>query len=406
MARSVSPNLGWVVLSEADRAAAERRLAASATEGTRDELGFGTIHFAYADRFFPGTSVQQTRIRYIWFICWAYEELRRSRRSEVFSNEALREIEIRTGKKLLRSFENPNRSGIIGWTRFRVGAEPVLMPSAIYWNALKLWGMVRPRENTGQPPGQAELQARWREWTSESKRHHELSQEKLDPIFVDLPPTPDGWARGDSELTFDLTPQEAQLIKHGWKYAVEAEGLQESLMSKLAHAGNTPNLMWTRRVFDLGSAEDKLALGRAQKAASLVCIGRALYAAMIEELKNQDVRDCVKSEIHRDYLERLRLEHSPRALSLDLNELRLDVPKLSKQLFDLLQIIQEWSQQGGSFDRLKPIFFEREFSLKDTRAMLAPAAFRRRETWTVSEPAQPLNYRWPVVRTFLQDLSA
>ena len=41
------------------------------------------------------------------------------------------------------------------------------------------------------------------------------------------------------------------------------------------------------------------------------------------------------------------------------------MPKLSKQLFDLLQAIQEWSQQGGSFDRLKPIFFEREFSLKD-----------------------------------------
>ena len=196
------------------------------------------------------------------------------------------------------------------------------------------------------------------------------------------------------------------MIKDGWKYAVEAQGLQESLMSKLAHAGSTPNSMWTRRVFDLASAEDKLALSRAQKVASLVCIGRALYAAMIEELKNEDVRDCAKSEIHRDYLELSRLEHSPGALSLDLNELRSDVPKLSKQLFDLLQIIQEWSQQGGSFDRLKPIFFEREFSLKDARAMLAPAAFKRRETWTVSEPAQPLNYRWPVVRTFLQDLSA
>ncbi len=44
----------WPVLSEADRAAAERRLAASASEGTRDELGFGTLHFAYADRFFLG----------------------------------------------------------------------------------------------------------------------------------------------------------------------------------------------------------------------------------------------------------------------------------------------------------------------------------------------------------------
>lgn len=406
MARSISPDLGWVVLSEADRAAAERRLAASASEGTRDELGFGAIHFAYADRFFPGTSVQQTRVRYIWFICWAYEELRRSRRSEVFSNEVLRGIEVRTGKKLIRSFEILNRSGIIGWTRFKVGAEPVLMPSAIYWNALKLWGMVRPRENTGQSPGQAELHARWNDWTNESKRHDELSHESPEPVFIDLPPAPDDWARKDSELTFDLTTQEAQLIRDGWKSAVEAQGLQESLMSKLAHARTTPKTMWTRRVFDLASAGDKLALSRAQKAASLVCIGRALYAAMIEELKNGDLRDRAKSQIHQDYLEMLRLEHSAGALSLSLIELKSDVPKLSKQLYDLLQAIQEWSQTGGSFDRLKPAFLEREFFLKDTRAMLAPAAFKRRETWTVSEPAQPLNYRWPIVLRFLQDLSA
>jgi hypothetical protein len=405
MARSVSPNLGWVVLSEADRAAAERRLAASATEGTRDELGFGTIHFAYADRFFPGTSVQQTRIRYVWFICWAYEELRRTRRPEAFSSQALREIEVRTGKKLLGSFDNLSGSGVIGWTRFKVGAEPVLMPSAIYWNALKLWGTLRPRENTGQPPGQAELHARWADWMSESKRHDELSNETVEPIFVDLPPVPEGWSKKDSKLTFDLTSQEAKLIKEGWKSAVEAYGVRESLISKLADAGKSATDMWSRRVFDVASAEDKIALRRAQKVASLVCIGRALYAAMIEELKNADARGGMRSELHRDYLEQLRIRHSSDALSLDLMELSLDVPKLSRQLFKLLQVIQEWSQNGGSFERLKPIFFEREFFLKDTRAMLAPAAFKRRETWTVSVPARPLDYRWPVVRTFLRDLS-
>lgn len=68
MSQSTTPKIGWVVLSDADRAAAERNLAANASEGTRDELGFGAIHFAYADRFFPGTSVLQTRLRYVWFI--------------------------------------------------------------------------------------------------------------------------------------------------------------------------------------------------------------------------------------------------------------------------------------------------------------------------------------------------
>lgn len=401
-----SPNLGWVVLSEADRAAAERRLATNDAEGTRDELGFGAIHFAYADRFFPGTSVQQTRIRYIWFVCWAYDELRRSRRSSSFSTTALREIEVRTGKKLLRTFKDPNRSGIIGWTRFRVGAEPVLLPSAIYWNALKTWNVLRPREHTGQPPGQAELHARWPDWTSANGRRDELSDEFGQPLFVDLPPAPDGWLRKDSELSFDLTRQEARLLRASWKSASDGSGRQETLMSKLAHAERLATSMWGRTVLDLASADDKEALSRAKKAASLVCIGRALYAAMVEELKNSDARSQANSHVHRKFLEQLRIEHSPGALSLNLAALRADVPKLSRQLFDLLRLIQEWTERGGNFNRLKPSFFDREYFLKGNRAMLAPNAFKRRETWTVSQPARPLDYRWPIVHQFLRDLSA
>ncbi|MEH2524208.1 MULTISPECIES: DUF6361 family protein [unclassified Bradyrhizobium] len=411
MARLVVPNLGWVVLSEADRAVAERRLSASAAEGTRDELGFGPIHFAYANRFFPGTSVQQTRLRYIWFICWAYDELLRSHRSQAFPVEALRKIEVRTGKKLLLNFNNPYRSGIIGWTRFKVGAEPVLMPSGIYWSALKLWGLLRRRENTTQAPGQAELHAHWIDWSS-AKRKDELAHEDHEPIFVDLPPQPDGWTKGNSQLSFQLTSQESKLIKDRWRSAIEVSAASEPLMSKIARAGIVPKSMWSARVSGLASADDKEALERARKAASLVCIGRALYAAMIEELKNADVRGSQSSKIHMDFLEKLRLEHRTHALSLDLKELEFDLrqadrlQQIDKQLIDLLREVQEWSYVGGGFDQLKPLFLQREISLKNSRAMLAPAAAKRRELWTVSDPAQPLNYRWPIVSTFLKDLSA
>ena len=41
-------------------------------QDTRDEIGFLLIHQGFADRFFPGTSVLHTRIRYVLFIPWLY----------------------------------------------------------------------------------------------------------------------------------------------------------------------------------------------------------------------------------------------------------------------------------------------------------------------------------------------
>ena len=406
MTKSAAPILGWVVLSDADRAVAERRLAANAAEGTRDELGFGVIHFAYADRFFPGTSVLQTRIRYVWFVCWAYQEL--ADRSGPFSNAALREIETRTGKKLLLSLSSPSGSGIIGWTRFKAGAEPMTMPSRIYWNALRMWSVLRPREATGFPPGQQELHARWLDWNQHVPRRDELSYEASEPIFIDLPPAPAGWANKNTKLDFKLSPEEANLVKAGWKSPADGNGKQESLMSRLAQAGVLPKTMWDRSIAGLASDDDRAALVRARKAASLVCIGRAIYAAMIEDLKNKDVLNSAQSRMHLDWLEVLRTEHRERALSLKLDELRQDVANLykDKDLFVLLGKIQHWADRGGSLENLKAPFLAREYSLKNGRAMLLPSAGKRREDWFANAPAEPLNYRWHVVSQFLRDLAA
>ena len=60
---------GWTLLSPEAIRKAEARLREDA-QGVRDEIGFLFLHQAYADRFFPGTSVQQTRLRYALFVPW------------------------------------------------------------------------------------------------------------------------------------------------------------------------------------------------------------------------------------------------------------------------------------------------------------------------------------------------
>ena len=66
-----TPAIGWFMPSEADRSAANKFLSELTSDGTRDELGFAPVHFAFADRFFPGTSVQHAQLRHVFFVAWA-----------------------------------------------------------------------------------------------------------------------------------------------------------------------------------------------------------------------------------------------------------------------------------------------------------------------------------------------
>jgi hypothetical protein len=59
----MKPMLGWTMLSWDEMRQVERALSGG-EQDTRDEIGFLLIHQGFADRFFPGTSVLHTRIRY------------------------------------------------------------------------------------------------------------------------------------------------------------------------------------------------------------------------------------------------------------------------------------------------------------------------------------------------------
>src|ERR1022692_1405958 len=67
----MKPVLGWTMLSREEMRQVERSLANS-EQDTRDEIGFLLIHQGFADRFFPGTSVLHTRVRYALFVPWLY----------------------------------------------------------------------------------------------------------------------------------------------------------------------------------------------------------------------------------------------------------------------------------------------------------------------------------------------
>ena len=230
----MEPQLGWTWLSQRERRAAEEALSDLGPDDTRDELGFGVIHFAYADRFFPGTSVQQTALRYVWFICWNYLELQKRWPGTVFPANELARIEDRTGYKLIRYYGAQDGHGIIGGRVLRVGRSPVVKPSMVYWSAMRSWGLIEPLANGAEPPSRGEIHMRWGDLTNRTPRP-EVDPEPARPIFVDPPPTPHRWRIESVPLRFNLEDghDEAGRIRRAW--ARQRDGLgRPTLLSRLA----------------------------------------------------------------------------------------------------------------------------------------------------------------------------
>jgi hypothetical protein len=107
--------------------------------GVRDEIGFLTIHQRYADRFFPGTSVLHTRARYALFVPWLFEDL--AGLTGPVATRALRERE----KDIAGRLRDAGESQVIGGRVYpKYSSQP---PSTVYWNALAVWGILRPRSD-------------------------------------------------------------------------------------------------------------------------------------------------------------------------------------------------------------------------------------------------------------------
>ncbi len=398
----MEPQLGWAWLSQKERRTAEQALADLGPDGTRDELGFGVVHFAYADRFFPGTSVQHTKLRYVWFVCWSYLELQQRAAGEPFPRGELERIEDRTGHRLLRHYGHEDGHGIIGGRVLRVGRSPVVKPSAVYWNAMRSWGVVEPIAAGREVPGRAEVHGRWQELTSRHTRA-EVDAERAKPLFVDPPPMPARWRMQGEPLTFELDAahNEAGRIRRAWGKQRDALGRQ-TLLSRLAERGGAaPGSMTDRDVLSLCFDDDeKVSLRRARRAGSLTAIARALHTALVQRMKDAAGEDAATA---RRWVDEAVAEHGARASKLDVPGLLIDVKDANK-LVPLIEATQCWLNSGaGDVATLDEVYRIREEAQKPGRALLARSGGDRRASWGPRESG-PLTYRWDRIAGFLDQL--
>lgn len=127
----------WLDHSEKQRRTVMEVLTLFKDKSTVDELGIGTIRDAIADILFPGTGAPQTRARYLLFVPWMFLKLEGER---VRSAEVARRARLDEARLIEVLMQQDDRDGVIG--RLARGALN-RMPSSIYWNALRTYGIYR-----------------------------------------------------------------------------------------------------------------------------------------------------------------------------------------------------------------------------------------------------------------------
>lgn len=129
------------MLSRGEMRTVERALA-NGEQDTRDEIGFLLLHQGFADRFFPGTSVLHTRLRYVLFVPWLYEDLVYSKKRGRDLGAVLRERMLMLTRRLKAHVDD--QKGVIGGKLVDEGRLSSQPPNLVYWSALKRWEILLP----------------------------------------------------------------------------------------------------------------------------------------------------------------------------------------------------------------------------------------------------------------------
>lgn len=399
--------IGWIQFSRAEIKRAEDALK-SGEMGVRDEIGFLILHQSFSDHFFPGTSVLHTRLRYALFVPWLMQ-------ASGGDAQKLARYELDLTGQLNVGTKNERRPGVIGGDIYpRAPAQSAAMA---YWSAMSRWGILRPRAN-GTSLSRAQTLKVLNEVMHQKKgpRHEEdseyLQSQTLSPFISSLPDAPADFLKSGVPLTFNMSKHERVFMRRQLSTVWHTQTGQPSLLAKLVenNAMALPEYPWHQSIYGIADKQDVPLLAMAEQTAALSCIGRAVYAALVEELRAKVLKDTPNR--HRRWLEQVKVEYANPALQLDLDKLWKRFPHQPQYLYDLLQETQRWLLNASSVTRLRDTYTKVEVHRKGARARLSSpdnvGGQRRRAEWKSEDHslAEPLHYRWGNVCRLLADLES
>ena len=402
----MKPTLGWTMLSREEMRQVERSLA-NGEQDTRDEIGFLLIHQGFADRFFPGTSVLHTRIRYALFVPWIYDSLVQTRRRGRDLESTLRD-QLLTLARRLKNLGH-EKTGVIGGDVVQLNRLSSQPPDRVYWTALKTWGLLLPQIDSSSD-ALRRIEARMHR-APQDDDGGQLDDSETTEVFAGLVTQPTRWDDPNTPLNFALDARERNFLREKLRNVRRPDG-ELSLLARLVIGKATfavePGSPLPAGLDKYADAADMEALSVARDAAHLAAIGRMVYGALVEALRNEE--GVSTEHTFRDRLVEGFATHGRAAKCCDLAVVERFVPKMSPAVRKVLRLTQEFVRAGvpAAFHTLRSCYRDAEVDRKTIRrARLAESAHAkdRRHEWEPDRhKTPPLHYRWSIVHDVLEDL--
>lgn len=386
--------LTWVDHDPADRDRMRRILALFEERDTRDELGLGAIRDTLADRFFPGTSTVQTRLRYMLFVPWVYRRLETERVPSARAAERARQWE----EEMVAPLADSGALGIFGRNR---GGGIKRLPSSVYWAGLESWGVRR------FPGSQEEYFAALdglhrRRRAAAHREEGELSPAgPVETWHPQLPPPPPGFPAG---ITPRLTVDEADFLRDRILAEHPASLLAHLVRTGASAEAETP---WEHPDHAGFSEAHRELLTHARLFADAARGAALLYNLMLAERK----KDATLVSHYHEALEAWAASVDPAAYAAwDLGRFRERLlpsahsitPQARAFLTAWVTRLQAGPAAVATDVQSRDMVRRREELLKGGRSR-----FRNDKAlaqWGGAAGTRPLEFRWATARSFLRDL--
>ncbi len=390
--------LAWLDYSETDQRRAREIVRWFLQPESRDELGLGRIRDALSDTLFPGTSFLLTRARYLLFVPWLYREGARRGHGGPKLTQWVQWHERQLIGALRRGGD---LDGLVG--RF-AGAAVRILPSSIYWNTLRRFGILRREGTEGQVAGLRQI----------SRPQDEATEflERSDSVWApSTPSAPDDFF--DFEIcNFTLTQDEATWLAERIVDAVP-DSLLQFLVMRGKRQSSSARYAWDEPEAAAAEGPVRDALDEAWRFAVAMHGAALLYNLLLAERaeemglsRHAGLRDQYKSQLEKwqeDF-------QGINAGAWDLNGLWALIAAQGRPAAPPTRsFVSEWVDlaraSGGRLaddDKARELIRNRERVQKRGQARLINERLMRQ--WGGASGSGRLNFRWPVVRRILNEI--
>ena len=398
----MSFSLSWIDHDQNARNRMERILAMFEERDTRDELGLGAIRDSFSDLLFPGTSTIQTRLRYFLIVAWAYRSLEKEKVSSHEIAQRAANLEHDISGHLVANGEGDGVFGALA------GRKLKRLPSSVYWSGLGTWKLLLFQG--AQSRYHRSMDALYRQRALAEGRESEpgLAAYTGDTWHPGLPDAPPGFP---GDITLALTEDEADYLRDRLKYSAP-----DSLLAHLfLHTRPVDcQFPWEHPHFAGFAEAHKTLLHHARLFSEAMYGAALLYNHLLSRIAGRE-------EVIESYVERLLTwseELDRRALSdWALDQLWATLDGHSHTITPGVRMfVSEWVEHVKAGDLDSPtvalsentsaparLVRRREELLKGPRSRFTNQ--RALDQWSGESGLVQMNYRWKVVRSYIEDLS-